>query len=344
MNNYTLNNSCLSLANCSDVAVFYIASGVLHILLVIIPVLVIGPIVLGIFISNKKLRDPVSVLYICTATLCVIGPLTYGLLMDLSLITTVQIFGSCDSKNPRTFWILFSTVQSHLLASNALLSSVQYVTTRWGKKKVSTRAALGIFFTFLVVIFLANMNLIGLTEEEHVRGSLCRHPGQDVPYAYALITMFTFGVFTVPPFILVVVFSILTAVHIKKNTINDGKSVKTVMKIVLIWTFTVIFLRFLPILVIFLGFDTTSTPISVILARSWYGIYSVELSNPLFLFLALFLHKTVRVTFLNKIKIKKICPMFKCKKIANKISPSGLSDSIPLPPVVVQISAARLEN
>ncbi len=327
MNNSTLNNSCLSLANCSDVAVFYIASGVLHILLVIIPVLVIGPIVLGILISNKKLRDPVSVLYICTATLCVIGPLTYGLLMDLSLITTVQIFGSCDSKSPRIFWILFSTFQAQQLASNALLSSVQYVTTRWGKKKVSTRAVLGIFFTLLVVIFLANMiNLIGATKVKHIRGSYCRHPGPEVPYAYALVITVTIGIFTIPPFILVVVFSILTTVHIKKHTINNRQSVKTVLKIVLIWTFTVIFLRFLPILILILGIDTISTPISVVLVRSWYGIYSVELSNPLFLFLALFLHKTVRVTFLNK--VKRIC---QCKKASNEISRSGLSGSNSMP-------------
>lgn len=340
MNSSALNISCLTLANCSDVAEFYVALGALHILLVIIPVLVIGPIVLGIFISNKKLRDPVAFLYICTATICIIGPLTYGLLMDLTLITTLEVFGSCDTKSPRTFWILFSTFQSQLLACNALLSAVQYFTIKWGRK-VTIRAVMGIFFFLFVVIFLCNMiHLVGASKEEHIRGSLCRHPGETVPYAYALVTLFTIGVLTIPPFILVVVFSILTAVHIKKNTIKNGQPAKTVLKIVLIWTFTVIFLRCLPILVILLGFDTTITPISVILVRSVYGIYSVELSNPLFLFLALFLHRTVRITFLDK--IKKICQMIKSKMFANKVSPSGLSGEDVLPPI--QITVTRLET
>ncbi len=342
--NSTLNASCLNFTNCSDVAVFYQASGVLHILLVVIPVLVIGPIVLAIFISNKKLRDPISVLHICTAIICIIGPLTYGLLMDFSLITTVEVFGLCDSKNPRTFWILFGTFQSLLLATNSILSSVQYVTIKWGKQKVSTPCVLGIFFALLVIIFLANLiHLIGLTKEEHIRGSLCRHPGSEVPYAYPLITMFSFGVFTIPPFALVVIFSIWTIIHIKKNTVDNGHSVRNVLKIVLLWTSSIIFLRFLPIFVIFLGFDTVNAPIAIVVVRSWYGIYSIELANPLFLILTLFLHKTVRQTFLKK--TKKMFGFKKVNKIASSIlplsksSPPGLPLSESSPPVLIFVTS-----
>ncbi|XP_064406051.1 uncharacterized protein LOC135351073 [Halichondria panicea] len=316
-----VNNSAFNISqqNFTDVSVFYIASGVLHILLVVVPVLVFGPIVLGVFISNKELRDPVSILYICTATLCVIGPLTYGLLLDCSLITTVEFFGSCESQTSKIFWVLFGTFQTQLLASNALLSLVQYISAKWGSKKISTRVVVGIFFTMFVVSLLANMiHFIG-SSEEHIRGSLCRHPGAAIPYAYPFITMFTLGVLTIPPFVLVVVFSILTIVYVKKKTVQNSHVIKTVVKIVLIWTAAVMLCRSLPILVVFLGFDTASTPISVILVRSWYGIYSVELSYPLFVLLPMFLHKTV-----GKILKKKFKSIYAQYNLS-RVSPSGSS-------------------
>ncbi len=323
MNNSAFNISQQNFTDSSDVSVFYIAIALLHILLVVVPALVFGPIVLGIFISNKELRDPVSILYICTGTLCVVGPLTYGLLMDFSLLTTVQLFGSCDSQTSKIFWLLFGTFQAQLLASNALLSIVQYISVKWGSKTVSTRVAVGIFFTMFVVYLLTNMiHFIG-SSEEHLRGSLCRHPGPALPYAYPLITMFTLGIFTIPPFVVVVVFSILTIVYVKKNTVLNGQVVTTVVKIVLIWTVAVILLRTIPIIVVFLGFDTESTPISVILLRSWYGVYSVELSYPLCLLLPMFLHKTV-----GKILKKKFKSIY-AQHIVNRVAPSELSVSHP---------------
>ncbi len=319
VNNSAFNISQQNFTDSFDVSVFYIASGVLHILLVVVPVLVFGPIVLGVFISNKELRDPVSILYICTATLCVIGPLTYGLLLDCSLITTVEFFGSCESQTSKIFWVLFGTFQTQLLASNALLSLVQYISAKWGSKKISTRVVVGIFFTMFVVSLLANMiHFIG-SSEEHIRGSLCRHPGAAIPYAYPFITMFTLGVLTIPPFVLVVVFSILTIVYVKKKTVQNSHVIKTVVKIVLIWTAAVMLCRSLPILVVFLGFDTASTPISVILVRSWYGIYSVELSYPLFVLLPMFLHKTV-----GKILKKKFKSIYAQYNLS-RVSPSGSS-------------------
>lgn len=322
MNNSTSLNST-NLTNSSDFGIFFQASGVVHIVLVVIPVLVIGPVVLGIFVSSKKLRDPVSVVYICTSTICIVGPLTYGLLMDLSLITNLDFWGSCDSRIPRAFWITFVAFQFQLVASNALLSCVQYVTIRWGTRKLSNCAALLVFFILFVIAFLGSMiHLIGPIEER-IWGSLCRHPdGDSIPVLLVAIGIITFGLFTAPPVILVVLFSVLTALHIRKKVTMNNKPVKAVDKVVLIWTFAVIILRILPNCVIFASIGTETEPVnSVVFVWAWCGVYSVELSNPLFLFLALLLHKKARTTCLSK--VKNICQKLHFKRFTSKVVPSG---------------------
>ena len=309
MNNSTLNISCLNNPNCSesDVAVLYQANGVLHILLVILPVLVMGPFILGIFFSNKKLRDSISVLHICTVMLCIIGPLTYGLLMDISLITNLKMFGSCDSRSTGIFWILFGTIQCQQYVTNALVSIVSYTIIKW-KKKISVSAVLGIFFSFLIVIFLFHLLYLVWPGEDNVRGSLCAHSIQDKPYLYAVIALLQIGFLAIPPFVLVIVFSLSIVVYVKSNTI-ENENLKRTLKFVLIST-SILCLRLLPILILIVGvIISIRSPFSLSLACTWYGVYSVELANPLYLFLTVLLQKTVRETFLRKIG-----RIFQCKK------------------------------
>ncbi len=71
-----------------------IACGVAHLLLVVIPAAIMGFFALAIILSDKKLRDPASILLVCITIQCILGPLAYGLLTDLGLITNVP------------FWIL----------------------------------------------------------------------------------------------------------------------------------------------------------------------------------------------------------------------------------------------
>ena len=93
-----------------------IAIGVGHLLLVVTPTIILGPLILGVFISNKKLRDPVSILFMCITVECVLGPLTYGLLLDLSLITDFPLLGPCETIKRTSilvFFIFLSNPSSH---------------------------------------------------------------------------------------------------------------------------------------------------------------------------------------------------------------------------------------
>ena len=57
----------------SEFANVYIGSGVVHLLLVVIPALVLGPLILSVLVSNKKLRDPTSILFMCITVVCTLG-------------------------------------------------------------------------------------------------------------------------------------------------------------------------------------------------------------------------------------------------------------------------------
>ncbi len=46
-------------------------------------------VLLAIILSDKKLRDPASILLICITVQCIFGPLAYGLLTDIGLIANV---------------------------------------------------------------------------------------------------------------------------------------------------------------------------------------------------------------------------------------------------------------
>ena len=124
----TVNTTNFTMADQLEFARSFTAIGVAHLLLVVIPSLILGPLILGMFISNKKLRDPVSILFMCITVVCILGPLTYGLLQDLSLITDFPLLGSCEIFRGRLFWFSLGFFQILLTVSNTILVVVQYIT------------------------------------------------------------------------------------------------------------------------------------------------------------------------------------------------------------------------
>ena len=115
----------------------FVGTGVAHLILVIIPTLILGPILLSVLLSEKKLRDPPSILFMCTTVLCMVGPVTYGLLMDISLITGLPIYGNCITDDtPSIYWTFYALYTYQLSDSTAYLSVTQYITIRWSPNKL----------------------------------------------------------------------------------------------------------------------------------------------------------------------------------------------------------------
>ena len=257
---------------------------------VIIPTLILGPILLSLLLLNKKLRDPPSIVFMCTTVLCMVGPLTYGLLMDISLITGLPVFGSCNSDTPRAFWIFITLFHLQLIVSTAYLSVTQYITIRWGPSKLSTAKTVVIFCILFVYGSLGGLvNLLYNSPEniKHaitVRGSLCTYPFESVLIPLAVVFIQSVLMYIVPTAILVTVFSVLSFRYVKQHIINNGDVVRNVFKIMITITVSSVVFRLLPVINVL--WFLIGTPTNMDFAVN----YSIELNYPLFLIVTIFVH------------------------------------------------------
>ena len=287
---YVANFSSNETVDLSGFEWLFISVGAAHIIFVIIPVLIVGPMVLAPFVVNKKLRDSVSIVFMFTIALCICAPVVYGSLMDINLITDVDIFGPCSgTHNSKSFFVFFAHSHQLLLVCNALLTILQNISVRFGTKKVSTRQTLVVLF-FLFLYSLAGSLLIFITgvNQTRIRGSLCSQMGSGI----LILGVLTIILFLVPSILAIGAFSFLTIRYIRKNTISKVKSVRRLTMIIVIWLVLSILIRSLAVVGTFLSLAISSPEISYI--YSFIGFYALELNYPLFLFLSLFLHTRVR--------------------------------------------------
>ena len=280
----------------------FISLGVVHVIFVIIPVLVVGPMVLAPFVINKKLRDSVSIVFMFTIVLCISAPSVYGLLMDLNLITGVEVFGPCSgTHNSKSFFIFFAFCHQLLLVCNALLTILQNISVRFGKKKVSTKQTLGILFLLFLYSFAGTLLIfITGTNQTNLRGSLCSQTGNGILILGVLTTI----LYLIPSILAIGISSFLTIRYVKKNTISKVRTVRRLIMIVVTWLVLSILIRSLAVSGPFLSRVISSPEISYI--YSFVGFYAAELNYPLFLFLSLFLHTRVR-SFVRRTFCKVCC-------------------------------------
>ena len=211
-----------------------VGAGVAHIILVVIPTLILGSILLSLLLSNKKLRDPPSILFMCTTVLCMVGTVTYGLLMDISLITGFPLFGSCNTDSPTAFWALLTTFHLQLLVSTAYVSVMQYITIKWGPKKLSTAKTVVIFFLLFAFSTLGGFLNFLYNSPENInnaittRGSLCIYPFGGVLIPLAVTFILGLLIYLVPSVTIVIVFSVLSFRHVKRHIIDNGDVVRNV--------------------------------------------------------------------------------------------------------------------
>ena len=283
----------------SGFKLLFISLGVTHIIFVIIPVLIVGPTVLAPFVVNRKLRDSVSIVFVFTIVLCICAPTTYGSLMDLNLITGIEIFGPCsETHNSKSFFIFFAFCHQELLVCNALLTIIQNISVRFGSKKVSTRQTLGILFLLFLYSFAGSLLIfiIGV-DETQLRGSLCSYSGNGI----LVVGVLTIFLYVIPSVLAISVSSFLTIRYVKKNTVSKVATVKRLTMIIVVWLVLSILIRSLPVTGPFLSLVISSPEVSYI--YSFIGFYAAELNYPLFLLLSMFLHSRarskVRKTFLK---------------------------------------------
>lgn len=104
----------------------------------------------------------------------------------------------------------------------------------------------------------------------------------------------------------------------KRNTIENGAVVKTVVKVMLIYTTTSIIFR----AGFFISYVVDFTPHDLLLVELFQTLFA-ELHYPLYLVVILFVHKSVREGFIQKLKttLRKWSSLL--KKQNNQVSPHG---------------------
>lgn len=295
----------------------YIAIGVVHIVLVVIPSLILGPIILYLLALNlKKSTNSITILFVCITTICVVGPSTYGILMDISLITDVPLTGTCGTPSGNWFWILYTFSHTLIPVSTALLSITQYVTVRWGMSHLKPKRVLIIFLVLIIYTLLGSLTnaiLDSIAPSIMIRGSLCDYTGVGIIALSGVVGLFLIA-YVIPAFILVIIFSVLMVLFIKKNTIENKHEVKTALKITITIIISVVIFRLLP----FATFVADIGDLNQFFFLVWL-YYALDLSYPLFLVLVVITHKGVRKSFLNKLnKVISALSVY-CNK--NKVTP-----------------------
>ena len=273
---------------------------VAHILLVVVPSLPLGVTVLLMLKAVE--RDQVTTLFACTTVVCMVGPLTHGLLMDISLITDRPAIGQCGTASSNIFWVFFFGIHICLLMCATLISVTQYITIRFrnrcglGTKKWSLIA---FFISVVIATLLSLPNLaVGIPGTCKIRGSVCiyTHPDVSVNLIILPISATSFLI-VISLIVTIIVTSVLTYKVVRREVIEESGVRKSVLATVALMTVASVLFRLIP--AINAAYSSGNVTVNTRLYGHAVDI-SADLSYPLYLCLMLFVHKKLR----NKLKEK----------------------------------------
>ena len=300
----------------------YIAVAVSHIILVILPCLTLGPILL-IILSNKKLRDPVSAIFSCITVICMTGPSTYGLLMDISLITNKPVLGTCDDPSGALFWFFLGMFHSMLVVTTALLSITQFAVIKFGvSRSALTYARIFVILAVLLIVilvisfFVITAPVVSPTMKR--RGSLCTHSQGLGKLIVSAVGVMYLGVVMLPSLLLVIIFSILSYRTLKKGLTQNPSVIQSVVLVSILMIVVTVLFRMPQILLFFTRHARTGSDDYVTLLN-FTAVYSSEVNYPLYIMLPIFLHKIIRKTFLH---LMKSCCLAICTKKPMRVTPA----------------------
>ena len=290
-NKSLINNVTNGSALDESVIAVFIAFGYAHLAIIVLPTLLLGSAILPLVVLDyKKTRGVTSLIFMFIVLISIIGASTHGLLMDLSLITDIPLLGGC---NVPLYWFLFGICHITLTVWNALLSIIQYAVIRWRNDK-RLKVLTATLVTVLVLLLLSTsfFSLSRINDRPYkLRGSHCPRSRRTL-FTNLRIT-FNIVVFMFPSVIIISIFAGLTYRFIKRNTIDNSKLVKTILKILIINAVSTTILRLLPFLGLF--WLEIAEPYSSLLP------YFLDLNYPLQLIVTTTVHKGIRTMFKEKI-------------------------------------------
>ena len=297
--------------------ILLIVIGVTHFIIVVLPCLILGTIVLYLMISKEKKAtlSAISIIFIFITSVCTIAPLTYGLLMDLSLIIDVPLIGGC---NTPFFWTLFTFFHFLLSFSTTTLSVLQYGVIRWGKKKWNRIIVIVLMVLVPICLAISFSSFIRLHHlNSTIRGSLC----QGRLTLIVIIRIAVYFSLSIPPAVVtVILFSYLSYRYVKRNIVHteNKNRARNVVKFLVLSNAVAVIFRLLPSLTSLL----TSGSSGVDDVIGFLLTYSLDTNYTLYIIFIISIHKSLRESL--KMKIKSLIPkrIFNVTK-TNQVTPQS---------------------
>ncbi len=155
----------------------YVLLATLHLLLIVLPSLFFNTLAIVLLNKTNKDKHPSVDVFYWICTVCILGPCSYGLLMDLSLLFDQPILGKCSTQWQGTiYWCGHSFFNTLLYWLLGILSIVLCLTISGFKIQ---RWKLNIFLCCVLIFFILETFafIIGIEMKSFkfcpVRGSFC---------------------------------------------------------------------------------------------------------------------------------------------------------------------------
>ena len=273
-----------------ELIAIYESLGIAHLTIVVVPSLVLAPVVIYCLCTLMKASGvkPVSLLFLFLAILCMLGPLSYGILLDVTLITAIPVFGNCTTQYPVAAMQLMVIVGLTMATSVtiAMIAVLQFMVLHC-RRIVVLKHVIFVYAGLLLTTFGVSGIYFngGYTE---IRGSYCR--GSRGPVNTYVCSALGYIV----PALFAVVLSILTCRKLKNDVSNQMNSIaRYVVATIVFNIFSYLVLRLGALLVYFAAVTINPTKntlyLWVVLSRNIQ-----DLNYPLTLLSVLIVHSGVR--------------------------------------------------
>ena len=275
----------------------YLAIGIIHLVIVVIPSLVIAPMVLYYiyYIVKESGIKPVILLYAVVAVLCFAGPLTHGILNDVGVIANIPVYGYCSSPYLTGGIQIQLTFGMHttILITLTLISAVQF-SMLYFRFQITIKMVCTVLL-FLVVYSFAIYCIEFIGTYREIRGPLCAQEGEK-----GIITT-TFLVVTalvIPLIITVHACSVLTWLITKNSTVNNAgnSAARSVVVLIIFNIVCFVAVRIPGLVIVLLGKPQlrVAEQQETLSALVVIGQYTIDVNYPLTAFSILVLHSGIR--------------------------------------------------
>lgn len=154
----------------------FLALSGLHVIFVVLPALFLSPLAIFLLVRRSLSRHPTNTIFCWLCVACILGPCSYGLLMDAGLISDRPLLGRCERRwEGMVLWLCYAcaiTTYDFLLAFSA---ATFYVTLRYNIRRFSQPRLNALLACVVVLAFLVASMWLVMAESHSLRG--CRIRG-----------------------------------------------------------------------------------------------------------------------------------------------------------------------